>query len=91
MYTQDNRFSPLHNEGSNVWMLKITNPQVKDSGEYECQVSYHDDKEKKLKMPFRLVVLGKLFCNVFYKNVTWQHPIVYPRTIGSQYIGLNKL
>ena len=60
LYTQDKRFSPLHNEGSNVWMLKLTNPQLKDSGEYECQVSYHDDKEEKLRMPYRLIVLGKL-------------------------------
>ena len=45
--------------GSNVWMLKLTDPQLKDSGEYECQVSYHDDVEKKLKMPFALLVLGK--------------------------------
>ena len=41
-------------------MLKLTNPQLKDSGEYECQVSYHDDKEEKLRMPYRLIVLGKL-------------------------------
>ena len=59
LYTQDKRFSPIHNEGSNVWMLKLTNPQLKDSGEYECQVSYHDDKEEKLRMPYRLIVLGK--------------------------------
>ena len=60
LYTQDKRFSPIHNEGSNVWILKLTDPQLKDSGEYECQVSYHDDKEERLKMPFSLVVLGKL-------------------------------
>ena len=32
---------------------------MSDSGLYECQVSYHDDVEKKLKMPVRLIVLGK--------------------------------
>ena len=60
LYTTDKRFSPIHNDGSNVWILKLTDPQLKDSGEYECQVSYHDDKEERLKMPFSLVVLGKL-------------------------------
>lgn len=50
---------PIHDEGSNVWILKLTNPQVQDSGEYECQVSYHEDVEKKLTMPISLTVLGK--------------------------------
>jgi hypothetical protein len=30
-----------------------------DAGQYECQVSYHDDVEKKLKKPIKLFVLGK--------------------------------
>jgi hypothetical protein len=30
-----------------------------DGGLYECQVSYHDDVEKKLKKPIKLFVLGK--------------------------------
>ena len=34
-------------------------PRVEDSGLYECQVSYHDDVEKKLKLPFTLTVLGR--------------------------------
>lgn len=59
LYTQDERFSPIHDSGSNVWMLKVTNAKVEDSGEYECQLSYHDDVEKKLKMTFFLKVLGK--------------------------------
>ena len=50
---------PIHEEGSESWILKLTNPQVKDSGEYECQVSYHEDVEKKLTMPISLTVLGK--------------------------------
>jgi hypothetical protein len=29
------------------------------SGDYECQVSYHEDVEKKLKMSVSLTVLGK--------------------------------
>ena len=39
--------------------FQIVNPNLNDSGKYECQVSYHDDTEKKLKMSFVLKVLGK--------------------------------
>ena len=59
LYTQDQRFLPIHDDGSDVWILKLTNTQVKDSGEYECQVSYHEDVEKKLTMSISLKVLGK--------------------------------
>lgn len=61
LYTQDQRFLPIHDDGSDVWILKLTNTQVKDSGEYECQVSYHEDVEKKLTMSISLKVLGKFF------------------------------
>ncbi len=37
----------------------MTHVEVDDSGDYECQISYHDDMESKLKMPFRLEVLGE--------------------------------
>ncbi|XP_023340721.1 lachesin [Eurytemora carolleeae] len=56
-YTRDNRFTAIHAEGNNFWGLKILSPRVEDSGLYECQVSYHDDVEKKLKLPFTLTVL----------------------------------
>ena len=59
LYTQDQRFLPIHEDGSDVWILKLTNPQVKDSGDYECQVSYHEDVEKKLTSSISLKVLGK--------------------------------
>lgn len=59
LYTTDQRFTPIHEAGSDVWMLKVTKVEVDDSGEYECQISYHDDVEAKLKMPFTLTVLGK--------------------------------
>ena len=59
-YTQDTRFTPLHEEGNDVWALKIQETRMSDSGLYECQVSYHDDVEKKLKMPVRLIVLGNV-------------------------------
>ncbi|XP_042882882.1 uncharacterized protein LOC122259948 isoform X1 [Penaeus japonicus] len=38
-YTNDQRFTALHAEGSPDWVLKITYPQTRDSGIYECQVS----------------------------------------------------
>lgn len=65
-YTQDRRFMPIHEPDSQVWILKLTNPQVKDSGEYECQVSYHEDVEKKLTLPISLTVLGKLVLFSFH-------------------------
>ncbi len=62
-YTTEERFRPLHEAGSDVWMLKITRAQVEDSGEYECQLSYHDDEEAKLKISFKLDVLGEFEIN----------------------------
>jgi len=56
-YTQDTRFTPLHEEGNDVWALKIQETRMSDSGLYECQISYHDDVEKKLKKPVKLLVL----------------------------------
>ena len=38
-YTRDSRFTPLHDAGNDVWALKISDAQMPDSGEYECQVS----------------------------------------------------
>ena len=38
-----------------------------DGGLYECQVSYHDDVETKLKLPFNLTVLGRLSLKQFDK------------------------
>ena len=57
-YTQDKRFTPMNEDGNEVWVLKIQNARLSDSGNYECQISYHDDMENKLKMPVRLRVLG---------------------------------
>merc|ERR1719244_378987 len=56
-YTRDQRFTAIHGQGSNNWGIKIVNPNLNDSGLYECQISYHDDTEKKLKLPFTLQVL----------------------------------
>ena len=54
-YTSDQRFTPLHSEGSPDWVLKITSPQKRDSGIYECQVS----TEPKISRAFNLSVVGE--------------------------------
>ncbi|KAK4287661.1 hypothetical protein Pmani_039268 [Petrolisthes manimaculis] len=38
-YTTDDRFSPLHSEGSDDWTLRLASARLSDSGTYECQVS----------------------------------------------------
>ncbi|XP_055637957.1 limbic system-associated membrane protein-like isoform X2 [Toxorhynchites rutilus septentrionalis] len=52
-YTNDQRFQSLHTEGSDEWTLRITSPQPRDSGTYECQVS----TEPKISQAFRLNVV----------------------------------
>lgn len=54
-YSSDQRFQAMHQEGSDEWTLKITSPQPRDSGTYECQVSM----EPKISQAFRLVVIGE--------------------------------
>lgn len=54
-YTNDQRFQAMHQEGSDEWTLKISSPQPRDSGTYECQVSM----EPKISQAFRLVVIGE--------------------------------
>ncbi|XP_053691317.1 uncharacterized protein LOC128739841 [Sabethes cyaneus] len=55
-YTNDQRFQSLHTDGSDEWTLRITSPQARDSGVYECQVS----TEPKISQAFRLnVVVSK--------------------------------
>ncbi|CAH0561851.1 unnamed protein product [Brassicogethes aeneus] len=55
-YTNDQRFQSLHTDGSDEWTLKITSPQTRDSGIYECQVS----TEPKICQGFKLnVVVSK--------------------------------
>ncbi|KAK0078793.1 hypothetical protein PV326_009131, partial [Microctonus aethiopoides] len=53
-YTNDQRFQAMHSDGSDEWTLKITSPQVRDSGTYECQVS----TEPKISQAYRLSVVG---------------------------------
>ncbi|XP_031621543.1 uncharacterized protein LOC116339666 [Contarinia nasturtii] len=52
-YSSDQRFQAMHQEGSDEWTLKITSPQPRDSGTYECQVSM----EPKISLAFRLMVI----------------------------------
>ncbi|XP_058822137.1 basement membrane-specific heparan sulfate proteoglycan core protein-like isoform X2 [Topomyia yanbarensis] len=55
-YTNDQRFQSLHTDGSDEWTLRVTSPQARDSGVYECQVS----TEPKISQSFRLnVVVSK--------------------------------
>ncbi|EDS40972.1 conserved hypothetical protein [Culex quinquefasciatus] len=56
-YTNDQRFQSLHTEGGDEWTLRITSPQPRDSGTYECQVS----TEPKISQAFRLSVVGHDF------------------------------
>lgn len=60
-YTNDQRFQAMHQEGSDEWTLKISSPQPRDSGTYECQVSM----EPKISQAFRLVVIGKCLNPIF--------------------------
>lgn len=64
-YTNDQRFQSLHSDGSDEWTLKVSSPQVRDSGTYECQVS----TEPKISQAFRLNVVGKLL-NFFYLTLS---------------------
>ncbi|CAO1384262.1 unnamed protein product, partial [Diamesa serratosioi] len=40
-YSSDERFSALHLEESEDWQLKIKYVQLRDAGNYECQISTH--------------------------------------------------
>ncbi|XP_044727654.1 limbic system-associated membrane protein-like [Chrysoperla carnea] len=55
-YTNDQRFQSLHSDGTDEWTLKVSSPQTRDTGTYECQVS----TEPKISQAFRLnVVVSK--------------------------------
>lgn len=61
-YTNDQRFQSLHTDGSDEWTLKVTSPQVRDSGTYECQVS----TEPKISQAFNLQVVGECLIETHY-------------------------
>ncbi|CAG7820959.1 unnamed protein product [Allacma fusca] len=52
-YTSDQRFQSLHSDGTDEWTLKVSSPQIRDSGTYECQVS----TEPKISMAYQLNVV----------------------------------
>lgn len=72
-YTNDQRFQSLHTEGSDEWTLRISSPQPRDSGTYECQVS----TEPKISQGFRLNVVGEYLCVL---NVVFER---YPTLMNS--------
>lgn len=67
-YTNDQRFQSLHSDGSDEWTLKISSPQVRDSGIYECQVS----TEPKISQAFNLSVVGSY---IFVHTFRYTRPI----------------
>ena len=38
-YIADDRFTPLHEDGNEAWVLKVQDVRPSDSGQYECQVN----------------------------------------------------
>lgn len=65
-YTNDQRFQSLHSDGSDEWTLKISSPQTRDTGTYECQVS----TEPKISQEYKLNVVGEfLFLSTLYLNI----------------------
>ena len=54
-FTGDKRFSCLHEDRSDNWTLQIKYTQMKDAGEYQCQVN----TEPKISLPVNLVVAGR--------------------------------
>lgn len=76
-YTNDQRFQSLHTEGSDEWTLRITSPQPRDSGTYECQVS----TEPKISQGFRLSIVGKRFYYMTWHNIKYFTNDYMPYTI----------
>ena len=55
-FTGDQRFSAHHASDSNSWALQIKYTQIRDAGEYQCQVN----TEPKISFSVFLTVKGKL-------------------------------
>ncbi|XP_023337368.1 lachesin isoform X2 [Eurytemora carolleeae] len=51
-FTGDRRFSSLHSDSSDSWSLQIRYTQLKDEGEYHCQIN----TEPKMSLPIFLSV-----------------------------------
>lgn len=54
-YTSDQRFQVLRPPGSSNWTLQIKYPQVRDSGQYECQIN----TEPKMSLLYTLNIVGE--------------------------------
>lgn len=69
-YTNDQRFQSLHSDGTDEWTLKISSPQVRDTGVYECQVS----TEPKISLAYTLSVVGMYIETYFlYMYTSYTH------------------
>ena len=72
-FTGDSRFSCLHTALSDTWTLQIKYTQLRDRGEYQCQVN----TEPKISMSVFLSVTG---CFLFLSNVYiiqhFQYPLI---------------
>ena len=60
-FTGDQRFSAHHASDSNSWALQIKYTQLRDAGEYQCQVN----TEPKISFSVFLTVKGKLFTQYY--------------------------
>ncbi|CAG0891233.1 unnamed protein product [Darwinula stevensoni] len=47
VFTNNDRFTVLHPDGSDSWILQIKDVQLKDNGTYKCQVSLEQGKMSK--------------------------------------------
>ncbi|XP_037924649.1 basement membrane-specific heparan sulfate proteoglycan core protein-like isoform X1 [Hermetia illucens] len=68
-YTNDQRFTAMHMDDTDEWILKIVSVQPRDTGIYECQVS----TEPKISQAYRLTVVvskAKILANseLFFKS-----------------------
>ena len=59
-FTGDSRFSCLHTALSDTWMLQIKYTQLRDMGEYQCQVN----TEPKISISVFLSVTGNYDINI---------------------------
>lgn len=54
-YTSDERFKPIHLQGTNDWKLEISQASAADEGSYECQVN-SEPKPANLRMNLHIVL-----------------------------------
>ena len=59
-YTSDLRFESFHSPHTDDWILQLKNPQPKDTGYYDCQISTTPHQTQQVF----LTVHGKPFLDV---------------------------